>query len=143
MPATQTQTYEVLIRETHLDSFGHMNNAVYLVLFEEARWDFITQNGYGLPKVRELQQGPIVLELNLKFKKEIRLREKIKITSRLVDYRRKIGHFRQEMAKEDGTVAAELEIAIGLFDLRTRRLIDPTPDWKRAIGLFPSSDKPL
>lgn len=140
MPATQAQTYEVLIRETHLDSFGHMNNADYLVLFEEARWDFITQNGYNLQKVRELQKGPIVLELNLKFKKEITLREKIKVTSRLVDYRGKIGHFRQEMVKEDGTVAAELEITMGLFDLKTRRLIDPTPDWKKAIGLSPSSE---
>ncbi len=132
---TPIQPYEVLIRESHLDSFDHVNNAAYLTLFEEARWDFITRNGYGLKKVQELQQGPVVLELSIKFKKEITLREKIKITLELVDYKGKISHFRQEMIKEDGTVATELELTFGLFDLKARRLIDPTPEWKKAVGL--------
>lgn len=127
--------YEVVIRESHLDSFGHMNNAAYLVLFEEARWDFITKNGYGLKKVQELQQGPVVLELNIKFRKEITLLEKIKITMEMVDYHGKISHFKQEMIKEDGTVATELTLTFGLFDLKTRRLIEPTPEWEKAIGL--------
>src|SRR5258708_27637393 len=110
---TPSPDYEVLIRESYLDSFGHMNNAAYLVLFEEARWDFITQNGYGLKKVRELQQGPIVLELSMKFRKEIILRERIRITTVLTDYRGKIGHLHQEMLKDDDVVAAELDITIG------------------------------
>ncbi len=130
-----SEIYEVLIRESHLDSFGHMNNAAYLILFEEARWDFITHNGYGLKQVHELQKGPVVLELNLKFRKEITLREKIKITMKSINYQRKIGRFRQEMIKTDGAIAAELELTIGLFDLQTRRLIEPTPEWKKAIGL--------
>jgi YbgC/YbaW family acyl-CoA thioester hydrolase len=128
-------SYEVLILESHLDTFGHMNNAAYLILFEEARWDFITKNDHGLKKVQELQQGPIVLELRMKFIKEITLREKIKITLQMLDYKGKISHFRQEMIKEDGTVATELELTFGLFDLKTRRLIEPTPEWKKAIGL--------
>ncbi len=130
-----TQPYEVLIRESHLDTFGHVNNATYLTLFEEARWDFITQNGYGLHRVQELRQGPVVLELSMKFKKEITLREKIKITLEHIDSKGKISRFRQEMIKEDGMVATELELTFGLFDLKTRRLIDPTPEWKKTIGL--------
>jgi acyl-CoA thioester hydrolase len=128
-------SYEVIIRESHLDSFGHVNNAAYLTLFEEARWDFITRNGYGLKKVQELQQGPVVLELGIKFRKEITLREKIKITLELLDYKGKISHFKQEMIKEDGAVATELTLTFGLFDLKTRRLIEPTDLWKKAIGL--------
>lgn len=127
--------YEVTIRESHMDSFGHMNNAAYLVLFEEARWEHITKNGYGLKKVQELQQGPVVLELNMKFKKEIGLREKIKITMEILETKGKISRFRQEMIKEDGTVATEIEMTFGLFDLRTRRLVEPTPEWKKAIGI--------
>jgi YbgC/YbaW family acyl-CoA thioester hydrolase len=128
-------SYEVTIRESHLDSFGHMNNAAYLVLFEEARWEFITRNGYSLEKVRELRQGPVVLELSMKFKKEITLREKIRITLRLLEVRGKTCRFRQEMLKEDGSTATELELTFGLFDLGTRRLVPPTPEWKKAIGL--------
>ncbi len=71
----------------------------------------------------------------MKFIKEIKLREKIKITLEMLDYKGKISHFRQEMIKEDGTVATELELTFGLFDLKTRRLVEPTPEWKKAIGL--------
>lgn len=128
-------SYEVLIRESHLDSFGHMNNAAYLVLFEEARWEHITRNGYGLKEVQKFQQGPVVLELTMKFRKEIGLREKIKITMELLEVKGKISRFKQEMIKEDGSVATELTLTFGLFDLRTRRLIDPTPEWKKAMGV--------
>ena len=128
-------SYEVTIRESHLDSFGHMNNAAYLVLFEEARWEFITRNGYSLGKVQELRQGPVVLELSMKFKKEVLLRERIRITLHLLEARGKTCRFRQEMIKEDGSTATELELTFGLFDLATRRLIDPTPEWKKAVGL--------
>ena len=129
------EAYVTVIRESHLDTFGHVNNAAFLVLFEEARWEYITQRGYGLKKVQELQKGPVVLELRMRFKKELTLRDKIKITMEFVDHKKKITQYRQEMIKEDGTVAAELEITFGFFDLKTRRLIDPTPAWKKAIGL--------
>src|ERR1700677_3979087 len=102
-----TPTYEIIIRESHLDTFGHMNNAAYLVLFEEARWEFITQKGYGLNEVHNLQKGPVLLDLSMRFKKEIKLREKIRITLELINHEKKITKFKQEMLKEDCTVAAE------------------------------------
>ncbi len=58
--------YEVIIKEQHLDTFGHVNNAVYMQLFEEARWEFITENGYGLKEIQLLKKGPVILYLILK-----------------------------------------------------------------------------
>ncbi len=46
-----------VIREQHLDTFGHVNNARYLELFEQARWDFITDNGFGLEQVKASGTG--------------------------------------------------------------------------------------
>ena len=77
-----------------------------------------------------------MLELNLQFQKEIKLRERIRITRQLLEIKGKICRFRQEMLKEDGTVATELELTFGLFDLRTRRLVDPTPEWNKAMGVL-------
>lgn len=131
--------YELLIRESHLDTFGHVNNATYLALYEEARWDLITRNGYGLGDIQKAKQGPVILEVNLKFMKELRLREKIRITVEMLSYEGKIGRLRQQMLKEDGAVASEAVFVFGLFDLQQRRLIDPTPAWKKAIGLQHSS----
>ena len=133
--SASSAVYDVLIREYHLDSFNHVNNAAYMVLFEEARWEWITQNGYDLRFIQQTKQGPVVLECTVKFKKELTLREKIRITTEMTDYRGKIGHCAQKMLKEDGSVAAEAVFVVGLFDLQTRRLLDPTDAWKKAIGL--------
>ena len=61
--------YPVLIKEGHLDTFGHVNNAVYLALLEEARWDLLTQNNYGLDKIVATQIGPTILEIKINFLK--------------------------------------------------------------------------
>jgi thioesterase III len=133
--SSSSAVYDVLIRESHLDSFGHVNNAAYMVLFEEARWEWITQNGYDLNFIQRTKQGPVVLEVTVKFKKELTLREKIRITTEMTDYRGKIGHCAQKILKEDGSVAAEAVFVVGLFDLQTRKLLEPTETWKKAIGL--------
>jgi len=69
------------IKEHHLDTFGHVNNATYLQLFEQARWDIITEHGYSLEEIHKMKQGPVVLEVNVKFLKELRNRENITIVS--------------------------------------------------------------
>ena len=97
--------YELVIRESHLDTFGHVNNATYLQIFEEARWEMITKNGYGFDIVHTTQKGPIILEAHLKFLKELKLREKIKVSATLLSYEKKIGQLKQQMLKNDGSVA--------------------------------------
>lgn len=127
--------YPLLILEAHLDTFGHVNNATYLELFEEARWDLVTKNGYGLQQVQETKKGPVILEVNLKFKRELKLREKIMITTELVNYNGVIGLMKQQMIKANGELAAEALFTFGLFDLIERKLIEPTREWKKAVGM--------
>ena len=69
--------YDLLIREHHLDSFGHVNHATYLELLEEARWEFVTAKGFGLDIVHQTGIGPVVLEVQIQFLKEIRLRQAV------------------------------------------------------------------
>lgn len=127
--------YKIQIKEHHVDSYGHMNNAVYLSLYEEARWEQITEHGFGFKDIHRLQQGPVILEVNLKFMKEIGLRQNISITTELLNYKGKVGQLKQSMINENGVVASEAVFTFGLFDIKARKLIDPTPEWKKAIGL--------
>ncbi len=127
--------YKMTIKEHHVDSLGHVNNATYLSLYEEARWEQITARGYGFKTVQELQQGPVIIEINLKFGREILLREEITITTKMLSYEGKIGKMQQQMLKTDGSVASEAIFTYGLFDLKERRLITPTAAWKSVIGL--------
>lgn len=125
--------YHTQIKEKDLDTLGHVNNAKYLELFEEARWDFITNNGYGLNRVIEEKQSPVVLEIQIKFKKELKNREKIQICSIAKNWRDKIGKIQQYILNEAGQVACEAEFTVGFFDLQQRKLITISADFEKAI----------
>lgn len=128
--------YLTVIRELHLDSFGHVNNAVYAQLYEEARWDFITKNNFGLARIKELQIGPVILDMKIRFKRELLNREQIIIKSKtLALVSTRIMVLEQTMLKADGKVASEAEFTIGLFDMKERKLVDATPEWLKAIGV--------
>jgi YbgC/YbaW family acyl-CoA thioester hydrolase len=127
--------YRVQILEHHLDTFGHVNNAVYLELYEEARWDFITRNGWGLDKIQESKIGPVILEVNVRYRRELKNREWITIRSQSEEIKGKLMMLRQEIIKEDGKSASDALYTVGLMDLKERSLIPPTHDWLQAIGV--------
>ena len=129
--------YELTILEHHLDTFGHVNNAVYLEMYEEARWDFITKNNLGMKEILESKIGPVLLDLNLTFKSELKNREKIKIVSQArPEMRNKfIMILDQKMIRADGKVASTLSISVGMMDLNERKLISPSLEWLKALGL--------
>ncbi len=130
-----TFKYKVQILEKHLDSFGHVNNAVYLELLEEARWDFITANGYGIDTIHKEKKGPVVLEINIKYRKELLNREFITIESRPLGSPSKIMQIEQRILKENGDVSCVGLFTVGFMDLKERKLIELPEKWKKAIGL--------
>ena len=129
--------YELTILEHHLDTFGHVNNAVYLEMYEEARWDFITKNNLGMKEILESKVGPVLLDLNLTFKSELKNREKIKIVSQArPEMRNKfIMTLDQKMIRADGKVASTLALSVGMMDLSERKLILPSLEWLNALGV--------
>lgn len=135
-PVYPAYEYRLLIRESHLDTFGHVNNATYLQIFEEARWDLITAAGYGLDLIQSTRLGPVILEANVKFRREVKNRETLTIVSRLVDYEGKIGRFSQRALKAGGELACDATFVIGLWDIDARKLVLPNDAWKRAIGMI-------
>jgi thioesterase III len=137
MSTWDVQHYSVLIRESHLDSYGHVNNAMYLTLLEEARWEFITAGGYGFQEIHKQRKGPVILDIHLSFVKEIRLRENIVIESQVTEYPSKVGTLKQRMLDAQGNEYAVATMKFGFFDLEARRLLSPTPEWLRALGQRP------
>lgn len=133
-PAPQ-HVFEFILQETDLDTFGHMNHANYLVIFEQARWDWLDKGGFGLTKIQEMQVGPTILGLEIQYRREIKHREKIKIHSWCPVYKGKIAKVIQKMLNEKGEECARISLTIALFDMKRRKLIAPIPEWLKAIGL--------
>lgn len=127
--------YSMLIKEHHLDTFSHVNNATYLELLEEARWEFLNTQGLDLETIHTIGISPIVLEFQIQFLKELRLRQSIIIESQMLSFEKKIGVMRQDIRDEQGEPCSHAKMTFGFFDLKTRKLIVPTAQWLQAIGV--------
>ncbi|MCH9763683.1 MAG: acyl-CoA thioesterase [Gammaproteobacteria bacterium] len=126
--------YNILIKEHHLDTFGHVNNATYLALLEEARWELLNAHGFGLKTICEQAMGPVILECHIKFLKELTLRESIIIESQVLSYKKKIVLMRQDILNAQGALCSQSKMTFGFFDLKARKLISPSDQWLSAIG---------
>ncbi len=134
MADSKTHYYEILIRENHLDTFGHMNNAVFLQIFEQARWDVLTQNGIGLMHIQKIQEGPVVLEIHVQFKREISLRERITVETKILNLNKKIYTLEQKMVDSEKQVRCVAQFTMGYFNMKERKLLTPPVDWLKKLG---------
>jgi acyl-CoA thioester hydrolase len=133
MPS-RVHEYTLTIVEGDLDTFGHVNNATYLRLFEQARWEWITEGGYGLAEIRRRAQGPTILECTIKFRRELKNRERVVIRSWAESYVGKIASVRQTIVRDDGQVCCEADFVMALFDVQARKIVEPTDEWLGCVG---------
>ena len=75
-------TYRLTVRGYELDSFGHVNNAVYLQYAETAMWNFFKVSGLlGILEKEEL--FPVVLESTQRYIHELKLMDEVRIDTEL------------------------------------------------------------
>jgi thioesterase-3 len=126
-------TYDLQIKEHHIDLLGHVNHATYLQLFEEARWELLAETDFSLKNMHNVKLGPVILELTIQYRKEVFLREKIRIETLAGSFQGKVGELEQEMFNEKREVCCHVKMKYGLFDLSQRKLVTPTTEWLQAI----------
>ncbi|MCE5315802.1 MAG: acyl-CoA thioesterase [Parachlamydia sp.] len=131
---TKEFTYPVTIKEHYLDSLGHMHNTCYQTLFEEALWQMIHENGYGLKELMKMGLAPVLLESTIKYTKELCLRDEIVIVTIPTAHENKIVKLGQQMVR-NGEACCIAEFKLGLMDLQNRRLVVPPQEWLSALGL--------
>ena len=116
--------FHFTVLEGHLDTFGHINNATYLALFEQARWEILENNKCGLKHIQNSKQGPVILKIEVLYKKEVSLREKMSIeTSFIKKINPKVFKLKQQMYNESMELCCEATFDIGVMDLSKRKLL--------------------
>lgn len=135
MQPSEKFIYPLTIIERHLDTFGHVNNATYLEILEEARWDIIAKRGYDILAIKAKGIGPVILGFTVRFAKELTLREEIRVETQTVTYVKKIATMQQNIYNDAHELCFESTLTLGLMDMTARKLILPTPDWLQAIGI--------
>ncbi len=67
-------------RGYELDSYGHVNNAVYLNYFEHARWEFFRELGL-LTLLEKLDVIAVVTEIRIRYQREVKIFDELTIDS--------------------------------------------------------------
>src|SRR3954447_380984 len=107
--------HEILISSEHLDALGHVGNATYLELYFAARIAWSESNGYSLEDFVRLGVLPAFTDIHLRFQREIRAGQRIRVSSWVTSYEGKIFVIDQAMTDEEGRISSEVTITGGLF----------------------------
>ncbi len=102
------------VRNYHIDSYGHVNNAQYLILLEEARTQFMENAGCPLEGFIDKGMHIIVTEIDIKYKKPAVLGDYLEVYIWLPVMRKAKLTFQQEIRRaKSGEVIASAAVSCG------------------------------
>ncbi|UCG27639.1 MAG: acyl-CoA thioesterase [Bacteroidales bacterium] len=120
-PETEIKHYCIMYRCTlevrgyELDSFNHVNNAVYLNYFEHARWQMIRETGL-INFFKDTGYFLVVVDIHIKYMKEITLFDELVIETSC-SKKEPYLYFYQEMYKSGSRVkVSKAEVKTLLLD---------------------------
>lgn len=99
------------VRGYELDSYGHVNHAVYISYLEHARWKLLQDEGVSLKRFNELKLWPVISQLEVKYLKPTFLGDRLEVRTRVIEHGKTnftFGHevYRGESKVFEGTVRA-------------------------------------
>lgn len=120
--------YHVMFRD--IDTFGHVNNAVYFTYFEFARTQLWLEL-HGGSDARDVSF--IVARAECDFKEQLSM-EPIEIWTRIGDMRATSFDFISEIRKSNGQrIAAVGKVVVVLFDWKTQSKVGISDDFRRKV----------
>jgi acyl-CoA thioester hydrolase len=111
-----------------IDYNGHMNMAYYHVLFDRAVEECFNVVGLGQEYVEERQASFFAAEIHTLYRRELKVRDTVRVTVQLIDFDEKRLHFYMELRHAtEGWVSATTEALSLHVDMKTRK-VTPFPD---------------
>lgn len=129
--------YPIEVRYGDLDLQGHLNNAIYLTYFEQARINYLMHLGLFDKDQSFMDVGIILADAHVTFISAVQWKQDVRVgvrTSRLgnksldAEYRMIDGGTQQELATGSTVLVA--------YDYRTRKPIPIPDEWREKISAF-------
>lgn len=79
---------DLRVRSYEMDSFGHVNNAVYLQYLEAARCEYLLQRGVCFASFAEWGVSPVLVRAELDYRSPSRCDDLLRIHARVLPFRR-------------------------------------------------------
>lgn len=128
----------VRVRGYHCDFYGHVNNARFLELFEEARWRW-AESVVDLPAWQAAGFGFVVAGIDIRYKRPAPEGMLLRVHSEITRLDARFGVFRQEIFDAgDGRLLVEADVTFAVVDVKTGRSLPlqgqadaPFTAWRR------------
>lgn len=105
-----TYTSELTVRTYECDSYGHVNNAVYLNYLEYGRMEYLHQIHFAYQKLVSEGYYLYITHIDIHYKSSAFLDDKLFIDVTPTMLRVVSGTFHQVVRKSDGTICAEADV---------------------------------
>lgn len=132
-------TVPIQIRWSDIDQNRHLRHSAYYDFGAAVRMIVLNQHGLTTQKMEELKVGPVLFREEAVFKREIKLEDKIvvdvEVLKATADFSR--WTLRHRFTKEDGSVAALLQLDGAWIDLVKRKLTVPNEFIRNVFRAFP------
>ncbi|HSM59184.1 MAG TPA: thioesterase family protein [Longimicrobiales bacterium] len=100
-PDVRVSETPVTVRSYELDSFGHVNHAVFLNYFELGRFEALREGGFPYQRIVERGWGVYVVRIEVDYLAEARLDDRLLVRTWLEGYRRSSTILGQEIVPLD------------------------------------------
>lgn len=120
-----------------IDYNGHLNMAYYHVMFDRATDEVFSLVGLDQSYTETRNGSYFAAECHVLYKREVTIRDQVRITAQLIDFDEKRLHFYLEMRHaEEGWLAATSENLSLHMDMSARRVAPFPPDLLANLALM-------
>lgn len=107
------------VRGYELDSYGHVNNAVYITYLEHARWKMLEEEGITLQRLGEWKRWPVIASIEAKYLKPSFMGQKLEVETRIVEHRR-VGFGIEQRIFHDGSLVFDAKVGVVIVNEKGR-----------------------
>lgn len=113
----------IKVRGYHLDLYGHVNNARWLELLEEARWRLLEQT-FDVEELHRAGLGFVAVKIAINYRRPARLGDELAIESTVATLGAKSGVLRQEVTRrQDGEPLADADVTFVVIDRNLEKAV--------------------
>ncbi|HKL84766.1 MAG TPA: thioesterase family protein [Treponemataceae bacterium] len=128
-------TAKLTVRGYELDSYNHVNNAVYLQYLEFGRMEFLKSIGFDYQELFDQGYYLYVTHVDIHYRSSARLFDELSIEVESIKLGKLSGVFSQKIINQNGVLCAEAEVSWGCVNTEGRP--SRIPEQFMVPGLFP------
>ena len=116
---SKTYHCSIEVRGYELDSFGHVNHAIYVNYLEHARWKLLEEERIGLKEFEQWQKWPVIARLEASYLKPTFMGDKLDVQTHLEQSGR-TGFIAHQTIYKDGTPVLKAQVHVVVVNEKGR-----------------------